>query len=201
MILFQPNYQIPWFLVRHFSTSRPGAKKPLFVDKKFRNLVEKSYWYKDEAKFNIQDNLLILSAKNVLARMIDTVISCEEIIFLLLDQTNRVYLLYLDVMELIKYSTQRGTDTVHSSTLLIIFYIVSTYITTKVVHKYFNFSISRVLRVAHLWLNKMLQAEITKYPVYQESWQKTKQEFQSVQLSFQRWKEICRAGNFQVKCR
>ena len=64
--------------------------------------------------------------------MIDTVISCEEIIFLLLDQTNRVYLLYLDVMELIKYSTQRGTDTVHSSTLLIIFYIVSTYITTKV---------------------------------------------------------------------
>ena len=26
--------------------------------------------------------------------MIDTVISCEEIIFLLLDQTNRVYLLY-----------------------------------------------------------------------------------------------------------
>ena len=132
--------------------------------------------------------------------MIDTVISCEEIIFLLLDQTNRVYLLYLDVMELIKYSTQRGTDTVHSSTLLIIFYIVSTYMTTKVVHKYFNFSISRVLRVAHLWLNKMLQAEITKYPVYQESWQKTKQEFQSVQLSFQRWKEICRAGNFQVKC-
>lgn len=68
-------------------------------------------------------------------------------------------------MELIKYSTQRGTDTVHSSTLLIIFYIVLTYITTEVVHKYFNFSISGVLCVAHISLNKLLQAEITKYPV------------------------------------